>query len=252
MTTPVQSAYALTDATSPDVLAFSGAATAGNTVITVISWFGGTGSTMPVPVDVNGTYSTAINTGLNSISCGISIFYVPNCAAGTHSTSIRTNVTPPDFNFYCSAAMYEVPGLLTASPFDKTNNATTVNGGAGQTSQATGTTGTLSQASEFVIVIMGFDDNPGVANEGILVPSGYTVDPNIPSSFQNTSSNIGLQVGWLDVSATTALNPSFTWTSQAGLTSAYAGIATFAKSTAVAQVPFPPMSLGGYYPQMAQ
>ena len=63
-----------------------------------------------------------------------------------------------------------------------------------------------------------------------LVPAGYTVDPNIPSAFQDTSDHIGLQIGWLDVSATTALNPSFSITSRSTLTSLYAGIVTFLKS----------------------
>ncbi len=110
----------------------------------------------------------------------------------------------------------------------------------GPGTQATGSTGVLSQASEWILTLCGIDDNPGLAAEGVLCDAAYTTDPNIPSEFQDVSNHIGLQVGWLDVSATTALNPSFTYPLNASrnMTSTIGGIITFAKSAATTPVAY--------------
>ena len=233
MATIVQYAYAQVQATTPLVKALPGNTTAGNTIILVINGYdqGGTDgvSVFPLPTNANGTFQTAANLVQQGHQAP-AIFYIPNCSGGvTYSSTVQALTAAPDGNAYINAALYEVSGL-TSSPFDKASAGAYTFGG--NTSQATGTTGTLSQANEWALVICAFDDNPGVANEGIMVPSGYTVDPNIPSSFQDTNDYVGLQVGWKEISATTALNPSFTWTSQPSISVTYAVIATFKESSA--------------------
>jgi hypothetical protein len=219
----VQSNYVIVANTSPAIVALPGSATPGNVILLAIAWYGE--ATLPVPADANGTYSSIVNPGSNNTNNATSLFYVANCAAGTHSSTINSVAGNPDGNFFATAAIYEVSGLLSA-PLDKSNDATTT-GSGGWTSQPTGSTGTLAQANEWVFVACGFDDNPGVTNEGVMVPSGFTVDPNIPSSFQDTIPNVCLQIGWMTVSSTAALNPSFTWASQPTISSTYAVIATF-------------------------
>lgn len=228
MATVVQSAYSIVDATSPNVLVLPGSATAGNMIVLVNSYvdFGGAFS-LGTPTDANGTYQTVTNPG-TSVT-GIAVFYVPNCSSGTHSTTIQGLTGAPDGNFFCTSAIYEVSGL-TSTPVDAVSAGINSTSGFG-TSQATGSTGTLAQANEWALVYAGFDDNPGQNPEGVAVPSGYTVDPNIPASFQNIIANLGLQVGWKEISSTAALNPSFTWPSQPGMSSMVTGIATF-KETA--------------------
>lgn len=224
----VQSNYVITVATSPGTVALLAPAKAGNTIILATGWFdAGAGNVLPLPGDANGTYQNLLNVPLNSIGCGLALNYVPGCAAGTHSTTITGLTGPPDNNLFATAALYEVAGL-TLSPFDVISpSAQTVNGGAGQTSQSTGSTGPLSQANEWAFGMCTFDDNPGVANEGVLVPAGFTPDPNIPASFQDTLNNIGLQIGWMEVTSPAALNPSFGWSSQPTMTSTIAALAMF-------------------------
>lgn len=238
MATIVQHKYVIVEATSPLVIALPGNATAGNTIILVIGWYDANGVlALPTPTDANGTIQTIFNPGLNASDNAVAIFYVPNCSGGvTHSITVQGLNAAPDGSFYGSAALYEVSGL-TSSPLDKVSAGGSTVGAGGWTTQATGTTGTLSQANEWALVACTFDDNPGVTNEGMNVPSGYTVDPNIAgfnsNQFQNTSSNVGLQVGWEEITATTALNPSFFLSaSQSGLSSTYAVIATFKEPAA--------------------
>ena len=227
MATIVQSNYVVTDAFAPVSIALNSAATPGNTIVLAIGWQDASAAGLPVPSNANGTWQAVFSPTLSGHLSAVSVFYVPNCAAGTHSSSIQGPLTPPDTNFFATVAIYEIAGLL-ASPLDAVSpGGATDNGGAGQTSQATGSTGTLAQPNEFAFVAMSFDDSPGVTNEGIVVPSGYTVDPNIPASFQNTASNIGLQIGWKELTSTAAINPSFTWASQSGLSSTFAVAATF-------------------------
>lgn len=232
MATVVQHAYTTTVATSPGTVALPLSATAGNTIVLVVGWQDASALNLPTPTDANGTYSTAFNGAQSTHFSSIAVFYVPNCSTGTHSSTIQGNFTAPDTNFFCTVAIYEISGLLSA-PLDAVSaGGATDNGGAGQTSQVTGASGVLSQANEFALVAMSFDDNPGVSNEGVLVPSGYTVDPNIPSNFQDTSNFIGLQIGWKELASTASTNPSFTWASQPNMTATFAVIATFKESAA--------------------
>lgn len=88
----------------------------------------------------------------------------------------------------------EFSGLI-ASPVDKFNS----NTGSTVTTVSTGTTGTLTQANELAIIGICWNGNPGTISSE---PSGYT-------GF--TSPNVILKSGYRVVSATTALNESWTW-----------------------------------------
>ncbi len=193
MTTPIQWNYTITAPGSPANVVLPLAATAGNTIVLVVGYGDfETAQALPTPTFVTdpGTYTVIFAPVSNTINCGIAAYYLPNCGAHTYSTNVQGFSAPSDNNFFGSVALYEVSGLTT-SPLDKSNNAFTINGGSTQSGgQPTGTTGTLTQASEWVLAFCTFDDNPGQNPEGVSVPTGFTVDPNQPANFQNLSNNI--------------------------------------------------------------
>jgi hypothetical protein len=225
-------------------IALSGSATPGNAIILVVGWTDFTGSgVMPTPTDANGTYQIAFSPNNNAEEDGLSIFYVPNCGSGTHATTMSGY--SGFATFWSTAAIYEVSGLLS-SPLDKVSpGGSTVGGGASQTSQSTGSTGTLSQANEWALTACEFDSSTGQANQMLTVPTGWTTDPNIPSTFQDTITNLGLQVGWMTTAATTALSGTFNWPSDPTFTSSFAVIATFENGAAPPPANQP---LGGFRP----
>jgi hypothetical protein len=206
-----------------------GSVTPGNTVLLIFNWadFSTAGETFVAPTDANGTYSAAFNpVNLGGSYQATAIFYVPNAGSGTHSTTM-SSPSGTAGEFWTTAAIYELSGL-PSSPLDKVSpGGSTVSGGGGQTSQGTGSTGTLSQANEWAVTACGFDSLAGVANQMLTVPAGWTTDPNIPAAFQDTITNLGLQVGWMTTAATTALSGTFNWPSDSQFYSSYAMIATF-------------------------
>lgn len=221
----VQSNYHKQNASATDIVALPAAATAGNAVILCVGY---QDTSHPVhlaaPIDAGGgTYNIGFQPDDNGHESKIAVWYIPNCTADIHNTTLNG-----DANLWSVMAIYEVSGLI-ASPLDKVSAGGITDFAPANSyfSQATGTTGTLSQATEWALVVCSADDNFGMVNEGIMVPAGYTVDPNIPIGYQNTNNNVVLQVGWKEISSTAALNPSFTWGTTGNLTSTYAAIMTF-------------------------
>ena len=87
----------------------------------------------------------------------------------------------------------EWAGIITgSSPVDKTNTGT-----AASSSWSSGSTGTLTQASE---VVVGMVAEPGGSGNTITGPSS----PWTNQAQVNSSTNVGMMSGWQQVSATTA------------------------------------------------
>lgn len=146
-------------------------------------------------------------------SAGSWIYYLAGIATGQTTVTITGTglvLTSGDGG----VCVQEVSGLATSSVLDKTNS-----GGASSASWSSGSSGTLSQASEFVLAT--------VAADSPSSPAGWT---------NNSDSGGGWITGYQIVSATTALTYSGTATSGDWA----AGIATFkgaASNVSVALVP---------------
>lgn len=231
----VQKAYLASGAATTQTLTLPGSATAGNTIILVIGWTDtgtNTAGVLPTPTDANGTYSAALNPtsqGGNGAS-GTSIFYVPNCTTGTHS-SVISSITGGANDLYVSGGIFEYSGILTASPFDQSaHNGTGANGAATSMSM---TSGSLAQSNEFVICGCALNANTGLANAGITVPSAFTAVPGQPSNFQVTTTFLGQQIGTLDpAGSTSAITAVYNWSTDASLSLVTIGLATFKEAAA--------------------
>lgn len=158
----------------------------------------------------------------------------------------RENISAPSGTFTVTAKCsggsgvgsmiaFEVSGCATSGSLDKTNSATVTGLTAGARTLQPGTTGTLSNANEIAVAAIGISNNSSINNSGMSVDSSFNLQ------FYNNSRSSGEDgaSSYLVVSATTALNPTFSWTEAANTAgSAVAVIATF---QAPAGGSFPPV-----------
>ncbi len=121
--------------------------------------------------------------------------------------------------------VYEVSGLVAASPTDATNSTGET---VGATSIQTGTTGTLSQTDEIAFALAAIRTTITSPS----VDSGFTLEGTL------SDGTAGIEAGMLPankiVTVTTALNPTFSWT---GAVTAMAIIVTFKAGAASVSVP---------------
>lgn len=111
--------------------------------------------------------------------------------------------------------VYEVSGIVTSSPSDKTNS---TGESVGAASIATSTTGTLSQGDEIAFALAAIRTTVTSPS----VDSGFTLESTL------SDGTAGIEAGILPatkiVAVSTALNPTFSWT---GAVTAMAEIVTF-------------------------
>lgn len=133
-------------------------------------------------------------------------------AGASESTSVSVSGSAVE---EYAMTVYEFSGIVASSPLDKTNSASS--GASTVSSHQPGTTGTLSQAVE-------------VALSGCFIWNGVNQDGSVDSSFTevadlfNSSGSMNWFSGYKIVSATTALNPQWSWTTAS---EARSEIATF-------------------------
>jgi hypothetical protein len=206
---PVQSTTAQC-AGATSISATLNGVSAGNTLIFTASYNDTWGATTPnQPTDSNGTVSDALRPNavvVNGLAIGAMVCYVPNCAAGTHTFTLAGMDGSANATLYCSVALVEEAGILTASPVD-------VAAGPG-TSYGAGTTtgnissGALAQANEFIVAAVAVGAGTGLTNAGITNPTGFTQ----LIAAQNTSSSNGAQICWKEVTSTSSVTATWTWT----------------------------------------
>lgn len=136
----------------------------------------------------------------------VDIAYEANIAGGHTSTIAYTWTGAVQWGL----GIYEFAGAA-AAPLDKTNSNDPV--GTALTSCASGSTGTLTQANEVVIAMAGLSGTNG---------GGDTIDNASFSQLAGTGTRV--QLAYALTNATTALNPTFGWTTGRG---AVGAIATF-------------------------
>lgn len=141
--TVVQTSFAQGTIAQPSSLSpvFASNVTAGNCVIAVISFAGATSPISTVKTGTNAdNWANGITVNSGS-TIGTAIWIDPNSAGG--SNTIAVTATGSNLQYVYT---YEVSGIITSSPTDKTSTAT----GTG-TSWTSNTTATTTQASEIWI-----------------------------------------------------------------------------------------------------
>ena len=127
------------------------------------------------------------------------------------------------------AAVYEIEGPWNATPLDKTNSAQT----SASDTIATGTTGTLSQADEFMMAVscIGTTSNTVTSSS---IDSSFTELQDATVNWAQYSGGYPTYITLASklVAVTTAENPTFTYAGSNSGQVAMAIIATFKKSAA--------------------
>lgn len=140
-------------------------------------------------------WTSLVNRNHNSLTFSIHLVYKVSDGTETGAT----------FSHSASASAirigaYQYSGIVTSSPADK--SASNDDGGAGQTSFATGTTAATAQANELIFTAIGWSG--GVTNP--VWTSATTVATVSSNSFQ------GIMTGERVVSATGTYSDTATWT----------------------------------------
>lgn len=167
---------------------FNQAPQAGNLLVAFVTASVGTGS-----IAISNAGWSAGPTIAVGIAGGMCAFYKV-AAAGGGDTTVTATATLAAF---MDLHIFEWDGIDNAVPLDK--SATSADAGSGVTSHNTGSTGTLTQANELAVC--------AVAQ---VTANGGGASWN--SSFNTDLTTTHLISGDLSVTATTALNPTASWT----------------------------------------
>lgn len=181
--------------------------------------------TPATPTNTNGTFAVAerpdslVASGGGVV--GMLFFFIQTANSGTHTVTF--NPFGNSGSLYANA-IFDEWDAFDASALDKgnfTNNATA----ASSTGGSAGTTGTLSQANEVIYAGVAIICGTGLSNASISNPatSGYTS----AVQDQNTSTSVGTQISQKTVSATTAQNATWAWTSDSSMQAVQMSITTF-------------------------
>jgi hypothetical protein len=202
--------------------------TAGNTLIFAVGYNDTSGGAGPpaTATDTNGTVSVALKPAAQTagaVSCGVAIFFVPNCNSGSHTFAMGS--IGGGGTLYSGGAVIEWSGL-TNTPLDQTAGPGTSQG-ASTTTGNTGTSAALSQATELVVAVLAIASGAGQANAAIsTASSGYTS----VLTLNNTSTGPGVQISYKEPNSTAGQIATWTWSvgsPDATQLSTEQGLATF-------------------------
>jgi hypothetical protein len=216
----------------------SPSATAGNTLVLIVSWIlsSGNAATPSAPSGWTAALAPASSgQGGGMGAAGVAVFY-KTAAGGTESPSFSS----PDGsgNMYANAIITEWSGMGSHDTNDSSSIVTNNTGGA-----STGTTvpnsGTLAAANSTVFTALAMLCGTGLANANFAVTSGYTSE----ATDNNTSSSAGTLIAHKTVSSNVAINAVYTWTSDVTILSFQAACVVFSDSGggSFPPVPEPPI-----------
>ena len=193
------------------ILATYPGAVAGNLLIAKMSavQIGDTPTlTVLTPTDTNGPWTDVgspnpVHDASNAVWVTAVIAYEANCTSGSHPV----RYTFPGATNFAELVIEEYSGMATSSPLDKLAVTSAI--GVTVTTMTTGSTATLSSASEMVAANVALFAPTGAANAGISdPPTTYTST----HAQQNTAATIGAEEAFKFVSATTPVDVQWTWT----------------------------------------
>jgi len=173
------------------------------------------------PTDTNGTVSAALGFGYGNTSgsnyAGTGIYYVPNCASGTHTISMTFSGSG-NMTFF----MVEYSGAATASPFDVASTLNFANSSAYSTNNITPT-----NTGELLIAV------------GSMIGSSVTAS-SLTNSFsvQDSYSTAGPSGFWASVtdSSNTSINCAATLSASVGWAGAVAAFVPAVTATLLGQI----------------
>ncbi len=152
---------------------------------------------MTISDTAGNTYTQAVAQVQSTDGHQIRLFYAKNIAGGGNTVT----ATFSGSNNHSWLSVYEVSGLSTTSPLDKTASAQ----GSNSASVSTGATSTLQSSSEFVFVGAGF--NTPSFNGTVTAGSGYTLalqdtTNSRAANESSTSSSTGAVTGTFSLTKT--------------------------------------------------
>ena len=185
------------DGSTTLALAFdSGTASSGSLIVVAFSIYRPGGHSIAVNDNKGNTYVEVTGASISGASVVTSIWYCENASGGSGHTVTITDNSGAEFH----GAALEITGALTSGALDKAN----AQDDASDTTPHTGSTGTLTQADEIVVIVTGNYTN-GTGLSGIAVDGGWTqVSEHLNPTFQPG------EVDYQIVSATTALEGGWT------------------------------------------
>jgi hypothetical protein len=189
---------------------FGTAPNAGSLMNVLVASFGN-GNAPTVTDNQGNTYVEDVGVSfLGNTNYRVSIFRAYNIATGSPFKITVTGALGS--GNYLTWGAVEARNVKTSAALDKTSSAHSSSAG---TSQSSGSTGTLSQADEIALCIFGSDATDGSFS---ATPSGFT------ELFHDGtgSTDVVAWGGYQVVSATTALNPSWTFSSTGDMAAAIA------------------------------
>ena len=216
---------AVASTTPSNTVTFSQTATIGNTIILVAGFANSDGSTS---FNAPSGYTQAVLSADNVTTARASVFY--KISDGTE-TSVTVTASGLAAAGVMGVQMYEVAGLLSASPLDKQSSQSD---STLDTDLDTGSTGTLSQPVEFAVAGMfGGYAVVGTNSFGTFVgATGWTAETQ--QSIDSTGTDVVMQVWWRATTATTSLQITGTNTNttrDAGVIATFKGWYTGTPST---------------------
>lgn len=208
-----QSVHATGVSAPPMTATFPGSTTVGNLIVVFVQSYNGTPGTGSVTDNKSNTYTRNYSTASGLLT--ISVYSAPITTGGaSHVITLGSGVDIANLD------VVEVSGAAASSYFDKSvSNAATSTG-----PYTSGSTGTLSQADEIVIVGVGVDTGEF---QQITEDASYT----LIGEFLNGTAGFVSNAAYKIVSATTAINHS--WTSTYGSNPWFAGAVTYKAAASV-------------------
>jgi hypothetical protein len=194
-------------ATPSTTSAFGSATTVGNLIIVCVNSYAGTPGPSSVTDSKSNTYTRDFQFTSGSLD---QTYYSAQITTGgtAHTVTVGAGSTVVNID------AIEVSGAATSSPFDKSAS----NSGTGAPPWTSGSTGTLSQADEIVVVSVGVDTG---SDAQITEDATYTLIGEFVFGSTGYVSNTAYKI----VSATTAID--HTWTSTFGANPWFATAATY-------------------------
>jgi hypothetical protein len=170
------------------------------------------------PTDTQGTWSEALAPAPGGNGAGsenAAIWYQANVASGTHT------VTPTGGS--SQKVLAEWSGMQTTGVLDKVNSNTIAS--SSHTSNSPGSTGTLGNSEELILISLSIAESGGFSNLGITDPVTGSYTTMLVS--QNDAIDIGTMHAFKTVSTADPITPSFGWTNTSSSQGSQAVVVTF-------------------------
>ena len=208
--------------------------TAGNALVLVMTTldFSGTAvGPISTPTDSQGAkvwcnYQPAVVTASTGDKLAVVFYVFANVGAGSHT--VTPGMLGVAANTQSILTLHEVSGLGPTPIIDGFATANTVPG-ASNTSQVSGTTATLTQASQLALIGVTHSTGTGFAGAGYTAPTGFT-QSNVSNDGTVTAPG---ELAYQILSSTSAISATWTFVADATMRGIIGAIATIRDSSTI-------------------